>query len=198
MDGVNPKHPSAAAVRVEQLIAERLFVFPPHLTLMWLPLRAGAEVSSRGVMLSRGLGHTSFPPAASELRKPCQHTAITGRVLLRSGGRLRREVTVGCDSGGRCQASFRICSLRSSCCIFYWRDKRMACYFHTRAISLRAAAKETRWEEEDVQQKQTSSSRNRQTPVAAALLLMFLGSKVASDGSAGGLFANSPSRQING
>lgn len=152
-------------------------------------------------MLSRGLGHTSFPPAASELRKPCQHTAITeggGGLLLRSRGRLRREVIVGCDSGGRCQASFRICSLRSSCCIFYWRDKRTACYFHTRAISLRAAAKETRCEEQDVEQKQTSSFRNTQTPVAASLLVMFSGSKVASDGSAGGLFANSSSRQING
>lgn len=180
-----------------------LSVFPPHLTLMWLPLRAGAEVSSHGVMLSRGLGHTSFPPAASELPKPCQHTAITGGVLLRSGGRLRREVTVGCDSGGRCQASFRICSLRSSCCIFYWRNKGTACYFHTRAISLRAAAKETRWEEEAAERKQTSSFRNTkrlrtQTSVAASLLVMFLGSKVASDGSAGGLFANSSSRQING
>lgn len=74
----------------------------------------------------------------------------------------------------------------------------MACYFHTRAISLRAAAEETRWEEEDVEQKQTSSFRNTQTPVAASLLVMSLGSKVTSDGSAGGLFANSSSRQIKG
>lgn len=36
---------------------------------MWLPLRAGAEVSSHGVMLSRGSGHTSFPPGCLGVAK---------------------------------------------------------------------------------------------------------------------------------
>lgn len=172
---------------------------------------ASVKSRSRGVITWRDaftqLRTHQLPPGclgvAKALSTHSHHGGGEGGVLLRSGGRLRREVTVGCDSGGRCQASFRICSLRSSCCIFYWRNKRTACYFHTRAISLRAAAKETRWDEEDAGQKQTSSFRNTkrlhtQTSVAASLLVMFLRSKVASDGSAGGLFANSSSRQING
>lgn len=73
------------------------------------------------------------------------------------------EVIVGSDRGGQCQASFRIHSLRSSCYIFYCRNKRMACYFHMRAIFLRAAAKETRWKQESVQEKQNSSFSNTKT-----------------------------------
>lgn len=137
-----------------------LFGFSPHLAFLRLPLRAGAEVSSRGVMLARGLGHISFSPRLQRSAKALSTHTHHGGLLLRSGGRLRREVIVGSDSGGRCQASFRIRSLRSSCCIFYWRNKRTARYFHTRAISLRAAAKETRWGQESVEGKQNSSFRN--------------------------------------
>lgn len=67
------------------------------------------------------------------------------------------EVIVGSDRGRQWQASFRIPSLRSSCYIFYWRNKRMACYFHMRAIFLKAASKETRWKQDSVQEKQNSS-----------------------------------------
>lgn len=51
------------------------------------------------------------------------------------------RVIVGSDSGGQCQASFRIHSQRSSCYIFYWANKRMPGYFHTSAISLRVGSK---------------------------------------------------------
>lgn len=103
-----------------------------------------------------------------------------GGLLLKSGGGLRREVIVRSDSGGRCQASFRIRSLRSSCCIFYWGNKRTARYFHTRAISLRAAAKETRWGQESVEEKQNSSFRkpkrlNAQPSAAASPCHVFRG-----------------------
>lgn len=70
---------------------------------------------------------------------------------------------MGSDSGGQCQASFRIHSLRSSCYIFYWRNKRMACYFHMRAIFLRVASKETRGKQECEWRKQNSSFRNTKT-----------------------------------
>lgn len=60
------------------------------------------------------------------------------------------QVIVGSDSGGQCQASFRIHSLRSSCYIFYWGNKRMECYFHMRAISLRVASEKTRGKQERV------------------------------------------------
>lgn len=88
---------------------------------------------------------SASPPRLQPSAKALSTHTHHGGLLLRSGGRLRREVIVGSDSGGRCQASFTIRSLRSSCCIFYWGNKRTASYFHTRAISLRAAAKETRW-----------------------------------------------------
>lgn len=107
---------------------------------------------------------TSASPWLHRSAKALSTHTHHGGLLLRRGGRLRREVIVGSDSGGRCQASFRIRSLRSSCCIFYWRNKRTTCYFHTRAISLRAAAKETRWEEESLVEKQNSSFRNTKRP----------------------------------
>lgn len=109
---------------------------------------ASVKSRSRGVITWRDaltrLRTHQLPPGCRSCESPVNTQPSRGGVLLRSGGRLRREVIVGCDRGGRCQASFRICSLRSSCCIFYRRNKRTACYFHTRAISLRAAAKETR------------------------------------------------------
>lgn len=73
------------------------------------------------------------------------------------------QVIVGSDSGGQCQASFRIHSLRSSCYIFYCRNKRMVCYFHMRAIFLRVASKRTRVKQECVREKQNLSIRNMKT-----------------------------------
>lgn len=164
------------------------------------------QSGSQGVITWRDActqpGTHQLPPQLQRSAKALSTHTHHGGLLLRSRGRLRREVIVGSDSGGRCQASFRIRSLRSSCCIFYWRNKRTARYFHTRAISLRAAAKETRWGQESVEEKQNSSFRNlkrlnTQSSAAASPCHVFLGSKSASDGSAIEPPANSSSRQIN-
>lgn len=56
-------------------------------------------------------------------------------LLLRSRGKPRQEVIMGTDSGGQCQASFRIHSLRSSCYIFYWRNKRWRAIFKREQFS---------------------------------------------------------------
>lgn len=85
---------------------------------------------------------------------------------------LEVQVIVGSDSGGQCQASFRIHSLRSSCCIFYWRNKRTVCYFHMRAIFLRVASKKTRGKQECVWEKQNSSIKNMKTTDMQAHLLL--------------------------
>lgn len=84
----------AAAISVYQLIAQHLFVFPPQLTLTWLPLRAGAEVSSHGVMPSHGLGHTSFPPAAGVAKALSTHSHHRGGSPLKE----RRKA----EKGGHC------------------------------------------------------------------------------------------------
>lgn len=65
-----PKHFSTAADAVYSFISEFFFVLSPHMELLWLLLRAGAEVSSDGVMLAHSLGHISFPLAASECESP--------------------------------------------------------------------------------------------------------------------------------
>lgn len=109
-------------------------------------------------------GTHQLPSGCIRVRKPCQHAQHKG-LVLKSRGRQRREVEddrgrqeagegrqeagevqviAGYDSGGQCQASFRIHSLRSSCYIFYWRNKRMACYVRMRAIFLRVASKGTK------------------------------------------------------
>lgn len=199
--GVRPKTSQHRCNNCFLVRCKALLGFSPHLAFLRLPLRAGAEVSSRGVMLAHSLGHISFSPRLQRSAKALSTHTHHGGLLLRSGGRLRREVIVGSDSGGRCQASFRTRSLRSSCCIFYRRNKRTARYFHTRAISLRAAAKETRWGQESVEGKQNSSFRNPKwlntTVCCSFSLSWFLGSKSASDESAAEPPANSSSRQIS-
>lgn len=100
------------------------------------------------------------------------------------------EVTVGSDRGGQRLASFGIHSLRSSCYIFYWGNKRTACYFHRRAIFLRAADQETRWKQEKNKTPLTET-RGQATcsclPAAclsavAVLTLTAFGSKATADG----------------
>lgn len=149
---------------VRQLFEERSLLFLIS-SCTWGTL--AISVKSRGwgaitcLDASGRPGTHQLPYGCIWVRKPCQHVQLKG-LVLRSRGRQSREVEddrgkkeagngrqeagevrviVGSDSGGQCQASFRIHSLRSSCYIFYWRNKGMACYFHTRAIFLREASR---------------------------------------------------------
>lgn len=81
----------------------------------------------------------------------------------------------------------------------------MACYFHMRAIFLRAASKETRGKQESVREKQNSSSfRNMKSAnmqlsaqgllsAVQVLTLPLFGSNATSDGELGEL---SPTQSI--
>lgn len=122
--------------------------------------------------------HSASPRFASEWESAVNTSSSGGSSKGAEGDRLERwrmtearrrqgsgrqeagevQVIVRSDSGGQCQASFRIRSLRSSCYIFYWRNKRMACNFHMRAIFLRVASRGTTGE--CVWEKQNSSLRN--------------------------------------
>lgn len=103
----DPKHLSTAAITVYQFFEELFFVFSPHLALLRLSFRAGSEVSSHGVTLARSLGHISFPPAATECKSLVNTHPSRGTPLKEWRKAEEREVIVGSDSGGRCQASFR-------------------------------------------------------------------------------------------
>lgn len=126
--------------------------------------RGCGAITCRDASALPGTHH--LPSGCIQVRKPCQHPKLEGLVVWR-GGRQRRErrrmtegkeevgerrqearevqVTVGSDSGGQCQASFRIPSLRSSCYIFYWANKGTTCYSHVRVNSLGVASKRSVW-----------------------------------------------------
>lgn len=136
-------------------------------------------------------GTHQLPSGCIRVRKPCQHAQHKG-LVLRSRGRQRREVEddrgreeagegrqeagevqviAGYDSGGQCQGSFRIHSLRSSCYIFYWRNKRMACYVRMRAIFLRVASKGIRRKQECLWEKnKILLSGTQRQPTSSSLL----------------------------
>lgn len=115
------------------ILCRAFFVFFPNLALPWILLRVEVEAPSHGFFKHCDISIHSLWLQLSEKAMPT-HIHHKG-LLLRSRGKLRQEVIMGTDSGGQCQASFRIHSLRSSCYIFYWRNKRWRAIFKREQFS---------------------------------------------------------------